>query len=100
MVHGESPNKNGGVEMAEKENREQNGVEKLAAAMVAAWRSPVVARIKSEEFSGGLVNPRTLANCDCLGTGPAGRFRVGKKICYPATSLAAWIFERARPVEQ
>lgn len=73
-------------------------LKKMAADMVESWKAPVVARTKSEEFSGGLVNPRTLANCDCLGIGPNGRFRIGKKICYPTESLAAWIISRAREV--
>jgi len=63
-------------------------LKKLIDTMVATWPSPVVARTKVEQFSGGILNSRTLANCDSLGIGPAGRFRVGKKVCYPTKSLA------------
>lgn len=67
-------------------------------AMVSAWGCPVVARCEVGKFSGGTAAPRSLANADSLGIGPAGRFRVGKKIVYPSESLADWLRRRSREV--
>lgn len=64
--------------------------------MVTKWGSPAVARTEAGKFSGGLTNPRTLANLDSLGCGVAGRFRCGKRIAYPAKCLAQFLRERAR----
>ncbi|MFC1779575.1 hypothetical protein ACFLZU_04495 [Thermodesulfobacteriota bacterium] len=57
------------------------------------WSSPLVARNQSQldKFSGGILNARTLANADCLGTGPKGRVRIGRKIAYPVNSLIEWM---------
>jgi len=34
--------------------------------------------------------PRTLANLDCLGRGPAGRQAIGGRICYPREQVVLW----------
>ena len=61
--------------------------------LAAAWSSPLVARSQHQldKFSGGILNARTLANADCLGTGPKGRVRVGRKVAYPVDSLIEWM---------
>jgi hypothetical protein len=64
-------------------------------AMVKAWGNPIVPRCKVGEFSGGLLNPRTLANLDCLGTGPEGPIRIGSKIVYRTEELARWLEGRS-----
>jgi hypothetical protein len=65
------------------------------SAMKEKWSSAVVARTEVKKFSGGIVAPGTLANADCLGEGPEGAFRVGKKVVYPVASLIAWLESRA-----
>lgn len=54
-----------------------------------SWPAPLVSRNQQQldKFSGGILNARTLANADCLGTGPKGRVRVGRKVAYPVDSL-------------
>ena len=47
-----------------------------------SWGSPFVARSDIGQLTGGQINPRTLANLDCLGKGTAGRFRVGRRVAY------------------
>ena len=64
--------------------------------MVERWGSPAVARTEAGKFSGGLINPRTLANLDSLGCGVVGRFRVKNRIAYPAKCLAQFLRERSR----
>jgi hypothetical protein len=55
------------------------------------WPSTIVARDRVDEFSGGVLNPRSLANADCLGIGPKERFLVGKKVVYTVDSLIEYI---------
>ena len=59
------------------------------------WPSPIVARTESAAFSGGLLNEKTLANLDSAGLGPAGRFRIGRKVVYPVAELVAWLENRS-----
>ena len=40
------------------------------------------------------LSPRTMANLDCLGQGPAQRVRLGKTVGYPRAALLAWLEER------
>lgn len=60
-----------------------------------SWPSAIVARESIREFSGGLVHPRTLANLDSKKQGPAGKFRVGRKVAYPVESVVEWLESRA-----
>ena len=66
------------------------------SGLIEAWPSPLVAREKVDEFSGFVLNARTLANYDSRGTGPKGRIKIGRKICYPVASLVEWMRERAQ----
>lgn len=63
--------------------------------LASRWPSSIVARGEIRKFSGGLLNPRTLANLDCQGRGPANRFRVGRKVAYPVSDLVLWMEGRA-----
>jgi len=62
------------------------------------WPSSVVAREKVSEFSGGILNPRTLANLDSKGEGPK-RIRVGRKIAYEVNELCNWLATRSQEVK-
>ena len=44
------------------------------------WPSSIVCREEVGRFSGGVLNPKTLANLDACGRGPTGRFRIGRRI--------------------
>jgi len=66
--------------------------------MLEKWPSAIVARVEAEKFSGGLIGERYLANLDSAGQGPEGRFRCGRKICYPAKSLALWLEKRTEVI--
>ena len=39
----------------------------------------------------GCLQPRTLANYDSKGEGPAGRRAIGHRICYPKASAVIWL---------
>jgi hypothetical protein len=60
-----------------------------------SWPSPIVPRNRVSEFSGGVVNPKHLANLDSQGLGPKGRFTIGRKVVYPVESLVSWLEERS-----
>lgn len=63
--------------------------------MAERWPSPYVAREKVAILTGGITNPRTLANLDSKGEGPPGRVRVGRKIAYPVKGFIKWLESRA-----
>jgi len=65
------------------------------SSLAEKWPSSFVARAQIGAFSGGILNPRTLANMDCKGTGPANRLRIGRKIAYPVESLITWLESRS-----
>jgi hypothetical protein len=59
------------------------------------WPSAVVARTQIRSFTGGLYSEKYLANLDCQGKGPAGRFTVGRKVVYPVPQLVEWLEKHA-----
>lgn len=65
------------------------------SAFIEAWPAPFVERQHLKEFSGGLIDPRTMANMDAKGAGPAGRVKIGRKVIYPVKSLVEWLESRA-----
>ena len=60
------------------------------------WPSPFVARLEIKNFSGGILNPKYLANLDSLGVGIPGRFKVGRKVAYPVSAVIAFIESRCK----
>ncbi|MBI5591971.1 MAG: hypothetical protein HY881_16005 [Deltaproteobacteria bacterium] len=42
-----------------------------------------------------LAKPKALANEDCKGTGPEGKFLIGGKVAYPVESLRIWLKKRS-----
>ncbi len=59
--------------------------------MADRWPSSIVARKKIGEFTGGAVDPRTMANLDSLGEGVMDRFRIGRQVVYPVSSLLEFL---------
>jgi len=57
------------------------------------WPSTIVARSEVAKFSGGLLNPRTMANYDSVGIGPR-KIKFGKKVAYAVEDLIAWMERR------
>jgi hypothetical protein len=69
------------------------------STMAEKWPSPYVARHEVDRFTGGIVNPKYLANLDSQGKGPEGRIRVGRKVAYPVHSFISWLEARSEVVE-
>jgi len=67
--------------------------------MAARWPSSVVARAEVKQFTGGGISPKTLANADSEGSGPTGRFFIGRRVCYPAVSLVEWLRKNTKGAE-
>lgn len=44
------------------------------------------------------IAPRTVANEDCLGTGPKEKIMVGRVVGYPREALINWLRERSRVI--
>lgn len=59
------------------------------------WPSAFVARQEICKLTGGIINPKYLANLDSKGLGPKGRLRIGRKIVYPVSSIIEWLESRA-----
>jgi hypothetical protein len=69
--------------------------QQIIKEMANKWPSNIVARTDVRAFSGGVLHPRTMANLDSAGRGPAGRFKIGKKTVYPVDSLIEYLIKMA-----
>ncbi len=56
---------------------------------------PLIARHLVGKLTGGAISPKTLANLDCKGEGPATRVRLGRNIAYPTPVLLEWLEARS-----
>jgi len=72
--------------------------EEIFESLATKWGAPIVARAEIERFTGGAVSAKYLANQDCLGTGPEGRFKIGIRVVYPTVTLVEWLKRHAHPV--
>lgn len=63
--------------------------------MAARWPSAIVARREVAKFSGGLLNPRTLANRDSRGDGPPKIKCGSRQVFYPVSDLIIWLRARS-----
>lgn len=56
---------------------------------------PIIARNEVGRITGGLINPRTLANLDSLGQGPQGKVSMGKiRVGYIREPFINWFVNR------
>lgn len=55
---------------------------------------PMIARKRADWFSGGRVSPKTLANEDRLGKGPARRAVIGGEVCYPREDFVRYLLDK------
>ncbi len=55
----------------------------------------LVDRKTASRVCGGAVSPRTLANFDSAGKGPATRLRMGKIVMYPRAAFVEWLAQRS-----
>lgn len=61
-----------------------------------AWPAPIVARREIAKFSGGVLQPRSMANSDSAGVGPP-KIKIGSRtVAYPVKELVKWMRDRAQ----
>ncbi len=66
--------------------------------LIEKWPSAYVVRSEVARFTGGMIQPGTLANLDSKGLGPEGKIRIARKVAYEVHSLVRWL-ERRNPVD-
>lgn len=67
--------------------------------MAEKWPSSIVSRTEIQNFTGGIMSEKYIANLDSSGKGPAGRVRMGRKIAYPVDLLCDWLEGRSEAVK-
>lgn len=73
-------------------------MENIFQEMASKWPSSIIGRTEVKKFTGGIISEKYLANLDCLGKGPADRFRTGRKIFYPVASFIEWLESRSAAI--
>jgi len=74
---------------------EKPDLKELLSSLPAKWTSTFVERQQVGNFSGGLLNPKYMANLDSQGKGPENTIKFGRKRGYYVPSLITWMLERA-----
>lgn len=69
-------------------------------SMADRWPSSMVSRTQVENFTGGMISEKYIANLDSAGKGPAGRVRCGRKVVYPVAELVAWLEARSAVIPE
>jgi hypothetical protein len=62
--------------------------------LIDRWPSAFVARSEVGKFTGGMIQPGTLANLDSKGLGPE-KIRVSRKVAYPVIPFVRWLETRS-----
>lgn len=70
----------------------------LFERLAKSWKSPIVARHKIEEFSGGTLSRGHLANLDSQKLGPKGKMMIGGRVAYDVDLLVDWMRGRCKEV--
>ena len=73
-------------------------LDELLEERASTWPAPWLTRKDVKAFTGGALTSGTLANLDCAGEGPEGRFIVGKNTCYPVRPFIKWLRGRVKVV--
>lgn len=79
---------------------DQGRISVIMESLADKWPSTFVARTDVPKFTGGLISEKYIANLDSRKKGPDGRFRSGRKICYPVRNLCDWLKARSSVVEK
>jgi hypothetical protein len=75
-------------------------LEQLLRELEQNWGSPFIARLDVGRATGGAIHHRTMANYDCEGRGPQGRFLLNGKVVYPLRQFVQWLRTRMRASDQ
>jgi len=58
---------------------------------------PLISRDHVEDYLGGVITAKTLANLDSEGKGPK-LMRIGRKVAYMTADLLEWLSQRLKPL--
>ena len=72
-------------------------IRELKFKLNQAFPLGLIPRKKMGEATGGLLNPRTLANEDCLKTGIEDPVMVGRQICYHVDNVVNYLEKKISP---
>ena len=64
--------------------------------LLETWPSPFIARSRLSEATGGVLNARTMANHDSMGTGIKGKTIVGGRVVYEVARVVEWLEGREK----
>jgi hypothetical protein len=75
----------------------------IFTALSDSWPSPVVPREKLEQFTGGMISAKRMANIESAHrrdpaqpAGPEGAIRCGRRVVYPKDALIRWLESRSK----
>lgn len=51
----------------------------------------LMTRLGIEQYTGGAIKARSIANLDSKGLGPSKKMRLGRKVVYPRKNVMAWL---------
>jgi predicted DNA-binding transcriptional regulator AlpA len=74
----------------------QKTIDELLDRMAANWPSEFIARKKIEEFSGGLMSGKTVANYETRKDGPP-KVKLGRLAGYPKQEFVNWLKKHIVP---
>lgn len=80
--------------MENKNHRKFDAAVQVILAAKAKFKGTFICRDRVEQFTGGAIRSRHLANLDSLGEGPEGAFKVGRRQCYPIDNFCDWLINR------
>lgn len=66
-------------------------LESVFRMLVEEWPNDFVFRQDIKEFSRGIMSPGYMAILDSQGKGPVGKFKIGKRVAYPADEVIKWL---------
>jgi len=72
----------------------RNQIHHNIAAQLEKECPPILSRRMASKMSGGTISPRTLANLDSQGSGPAERVKIGRRSGYTRTSFITFLLDR------
>jgi len=58
------------------------------------WPAGIVTRSEIGKLTGGLVNPKTIANEDALGVGISSRLRLLRRVAYKIEDVAEYLIRK------
>ena len=77
------------------ENFSKKTIDELFDKMAAEWPSEFIARKKVEDYTGGMVTGKTVANFETRGEGPSEKIKFGRLSGYPKASFTEWLKGKA-----